>query len=308
MQRRFGDTELAHLLHEHRGSDFYRALTKSLDEMGVHGTARRGPVSSLAWAARVAEVAPLEPAVEDGLDGLWFYGQSLRYDFRFDELARLTREWIQAGVDDDLVRALRVLGESADADASLHVKVDRILQDPAANRQTRQVCMHALWFSEDPEDAKACMALIDDLVELGEDDSNVYFRKAGCLRKLGHFAEAMKAVDRAVSLLPPGENLVHQDYVRERELIRASRSLHEELRQALSKVATLEEFLAGEVADSQERLEARVRQAEDLVASNLLRSIEILGLFLALAGFVVGTVSAAKSSDSYPKLIAAMVC
>ena len=72
----------------------------------------------------------------------------------------------------------------------------------------------------------------------------------------------------------------------------------------LDDVEALRELTIAALEDSSEET---LRKAEDLVSDGLLRTIEILGLFLALTGFVVGTSTAAVKASDWWQLVVAMV-
>lgn len=305
-QQPFGQSALGSLLDPFEPDTFYDSLPRELERMNVYGVDRRGPVSSLAWRARMKRLPHIDTTPDHGIEAMWFHGQRLRYDFRFRELAESTHRWLQAGVDDDLVGALRLLALSGQGEVPIARRVSRVAKHPTANRQTRQVLLHALWFSEDDEDALGLLDLAADVVEKGEDDSNVYFRCASALRRLDRPEAARREIDRAISALPPGENEVHQDYVRERELIGISEALAKRVTMSVTRIQSMEDQLAGDVKRSQDALEARVQEAEELVRDGLVRSMELLGLFLALTGFIVGTATAATSAETYWMLLLAM--
>lgn len=247
-QQPFGQSVLASLLDPFEPVTFYESLRRELGNMQLVGVDRRGPVSSLAWRARM-ERLPLVPAVpDDGIEALWFHGQRLRYDFRFSELATTAHSWRQAGVDDDLVLALRIFALSGQGEARIASHVSRIAQLPTANRQTRQVLLHALWFSEADKDAEELLGLAAEITDLGEDDSHVYFRRASSFRRLDRPDEARREIDRALAALPAGENEVHQDYVRERELIGVSEALDRRVETSLKRIQLMEDQLAGDVS------------------------------------------------------------
>lgn len=125
---------------------------------------------------------------------------------------------------------------------------------------------------------------------LGEIQANVYFWRAYAFRRMERFDEAMESIDRAVELLSPGNNAIHQDYVRERALITTSKLL-------LAQVATrardvsdeLREEMSEQLAAAKAELRKQQEDAQRVVSDSLLKIIEILGLFIALAGFLVGS-------------------
>ena len=61
--------------------------------------------------------------------------------------------------------------------------------------------------------------LANAMIQAREADGTVYFRRAAAYRLLGEFPAALDDIDRALSMLAPGNNEIHQDYLRERQLI-----------------------------------------------------------------------------------------
>jgi hypothetical protein len=57
------------------------------------------------------------------------------------------------------------------------------------------------------------------MIRGGEGNETVYFRRATAYRMLGDFSAALDDIDLAFSMLSPGNNEIHQDYLRERQLI-----------------------------------------------------------------------------------------
>ena len=133
----------------------------------------------------------------------------------------------------------------------------------------------------------------------GEGDAHVFYRRASALRRLGRFDQALADIDRAIGMLDAGENLVHLDFVRERELIVSSRETRDYVTGFGEQI---QERLAAEARQQIEvasaALEKRIAQAQQVVSDGLLKLVEILGLFVALIGFVAGTGAAAFTRGS----------
>ena len=134
------------------------------------------------------------------------------------------------------------------------------------------------------------------MLAAGVGGANAHYRRAGALRVLGRYPDALSEIELAIERHGAGDPRVHQDYVRERELILA-----------VASTAGVAEATVARLADLEARLDERLRKAEDLVSDGLLRTIEILGLFLALTGFVVGTSTAAVKASDWWQLVVAMV-
>ncbi|MFH8238047.1 hypothetical protein [Streptomyces sp. NPDC018321] len=69
------------------------------------------------------------------------------------------------------------------------------------------------------------LMLVGLLPKGGLNDPIALFRMASARRALGHYPEALTAIDHALELLAPGELAVHADLVRERLLITAAHDL-----------------------------------------------------------------------------------
>jgi tetratricopeptide (TPR) repeat protein len=238
--------------------------------------------------------------------GVYIEAYRLRFDFHFDELGRHCIDWLQEYPDDALIQsfaAFSALGKHEPQGMNLY----RAAIDSAnADRRSRHTCLAAMWFAYHiPEQAQEILDLSSVMMAKGETDANVFYRRAAALRKLGRFDQAIEDVDRAISMLGVGANLVHQDYVRERELIVSSMeirtylsSLSDEIRGRLSTEARQQiEAASIQLAD-------RVDTAQRVVSDGLLKIVEILGLFVALIGFVAGSGAIViKSQDLGQRII-----
>ncbi len=86
--------------------------------------------------------------------------------------------------------------------------------------RARHVCLAGLWSAYTlPEQATRLLDLANTMIGAGEADGTVYFRRAKAYRMLGMFPAALDDIDHAFSMLPPGDNEIHQDSLRERQLI-----------------------------------------------------------------------------------------
>jgi hypothetical protein len=86
--------------------------------------------------------------------------------------------------------------------------------------RARHVCLGGIWSAHTlPEQATLLLDLANKMIDIGEADSNVYFRRASAYRLLNKFTEALDDIDHAFTLLASGNNEIHQDYLRERQLI-----------------------------------------------------------------------------------------
>jgi tetratricopeptide (TPR) repeat protein len=144
------------------------------------------------------------------------------------------------------------------------------------------------------------LSLSNRMMTAGVLDSNVFYRRAYALRKLGRYEQALEEVDRAISLLDIGNNRVHQDYVRERELIIVTMQMQryaETLTHEISEKVTAGADRRIEAAAA--ALQDKVEAAQQLVAESTLKVVEILGLFVTLVGFLVGSGAVVLQASSF---------
>jgi tetratricopeptide (TPR) repeat protein len=168
----------------------------------------------------------------------YVHGSRLRFDFKFEELDERCSQWLRDFPDDAYIAslaALAALGGRSDRGRAL---LDRAMGLPNVDSPCRYVFLHALWFAIDLEDqAEQIITLSDEMIDRGEDGYNLYFWRSFALRRLGFLDEALASVDQAIALLPTGMNQVHQDYVRERELIKTTRLLNDQVKRATEQIS-----------------------------------------------------------------------
>lgn len=298
-----------HIFDELRAApDFYTALTDRLDHLVDLAELRR-VVSDVAWEARARGLATSLPP--DGLPerqrlaARYYYAQRLRFDFKFNELGHWCRKWLDDD-NDALLVALAGFAAFGQGEPAARSFVNRSLNASDADTKSRQACLHALWFSQDLEDLGTLLKISKKMISQGEGDANIHYRRAGALRRRGAYDEALREIDSAIERLASGTNDVHGDYARERELIVAVGGIHGVARASVLRIEELEAQVRADIAESARKLETRVERAETIVTDSLFRTIEVLGLFLALTGFVVGSATAAVTAETYWKLILAM--
>jgi len=112
------------------------------------------------------------------------------------------------------------LAEAADRLRFPIGQLDQVLELDDLDTRARHVCLAGLWSAYTlPEQATRLLDLANTMIGAGEADGTVYFRRAMAYRMLGMFPAALDDIDHAVSMLPPGDNEIHQDSLRERQLI-----------------------------------------------------------------------------------------
>ncbi|MFE4055214.1 hypothetical protein ACFXP3_02720 [Streptomyces sp. NPDC059096] len=158
------------------------------------------------------------------------YLSALRYDFRCSSIHALVGQLppaTRAGLDcySRALYAFALLGLSRHEGLDL---MDEVLDEAGTHAKTLHVLLHGLWLGQDlDQGASRLLALsVRPPFDTGTDPI-VLFRRAGALRRLGRYDEALATIDGAMELLPPGDITVHADLVRERSLITAVRDLIE---------------------------------------------------------------------------------
>ncbi|UIX34377.1 hypothetical protein [Streptomyces sp. GQFP] len=196
-----------------------------------------------AWAARAAgnsvlgllhpgqvTATGLDPVTARTYRHLYFSG--LRYDFRCAALQSLAEPLLESerGPLDCYSRALyafALLGQSRPEGLAV---MDEVLDEAGDHAKTLHVLLHGLWLGLDlDQGAQRLLALSTRPPLHSATDPIVAFRRAGALRRLGHYDASLAAIDRALDLLPPGDTTVHADLVRERSLTATARDLHHHL-------------------------------------------------------------------------------
>lgn len=230
-------------------------------------------------------------------------GQRLRFDYKFTQLRTQCNKWLAEFSNDSLIlglAAFAALGSRASNGMDLY---RRALEAPDADDKTRQVCLAGIAFADNiPEQGDSLLRLSDDMMARGELNENVCYRRAIALRKLGRYDEALTEIDLAIDMLnASGHTLVHEQYSQERRAIISAQDMHlqaehmvAELREKLSarmdeQIEAASAKLEEKINEATARLDERVDSAQELVSDGLLKMVEILGLFVTLLGFVVGT-------------------
>lgn len=258
--------------------------------------------ADLAWQARDAgqrlpDRSDLDRCEQAGNPWLarlalcYVHGQRLRADYQFAALTDASRGWLTDFPDDGMIAAFAAFGAlGARHDSGLPL-LTRTRSAPDCDRYVRAVCLQGLWFATQlPDQPRLLLELSDELFGRGEDDANVYYWRASALRRLGRFDEALASVDRAIALLPAGRNPVHQDYVRERELITTTQFLTEHIhRESTATSKQLRAELNEYLAEVRTEIERQSVDARRLVSGSMLSLVEVLGIFVAITGFLVAS-------------------
>ena len=218
-------------------------------------------------------------------------GQRLRFDFKFVTLGQRCDTWLQEFPNDALVLALAAFGAMGRR-APEGMRLYRAAVDCSnADRRSRHVCLAGMWFAHHIENqSQELLDLSSAMMAKGEVDPNLFYRRASALRKLGRFEQAIEDIDRATDMLDVGDNPVHQDFVRERELIVSSIEIEKHIRQLGRQIEDqVSRQIDEQISLASAELGNKIDTAQRVVSDGLLKIVEILGLFLAVIGFVAGS-------------------
>jgi hypothetical protein len=156
-----------------------------------------------------------------GLLHLYVCGQRLRFDFNFLALRSfIDRHQHSPHASDALVQSFTVFSALGTRQPGATEDLSGVLQLPDIDTRARHVCLAGLWSAYTvPNQGNLLLSLADKMIDLGEADGTVYFRRAAANRLLGNYLAALDDIDRALSMTQPGNNEINQDYLRERQLI-----------------------------------------------------------------------------------------
>jgi hypothetical protein len=235
-------------------------------------------------------------------------GQRIRFDFKFEQLQANCRRWLTEFPDDALILALAAFGALGTRSTQALTLFEQSINSDNADIKSRQVSLHGMSFADHlPDQANLMLELSATMMTLGDRSSNIYFRRCAALRKLGRYEQALEEIDLAIAMLDVGANTVHQDYVRQRELIGINREmsvLAESLTASINAevMAQVEEKIEAAATDLNDRLVS----GQKIISDSLLKIVEILGLFVTLAGFLIGSGAVVLKAQSFGQLALAM--
>ncbi|MQY06141.1 hypothetical protein [Actinomadura macrotermitis] len=310
--------------------DWIAGLAACSEEFGLTVPEIRRVASDLGWVARLAErryPGELEWGLARGVAGsrrhrlvlTYVHGQRLRYDFRFRELLERSNAWLAEFHDDALVlgfAAFGALGSRALNGLDLY---NRAVAAPDADDKSRQLCLNAIWFADHvPGSPELLIDLSEELMARGEINENVHYRRASAFRRLGRFDEALTEIDLAIDRFGVGNILVHEQYAQERRTILNARDVR---RQAEEITGELGERISARVdervGEAAEALQARIDEAaaqmaqkmavaQQMVSDGLLKMVEVLGLFVTLLGFLIGSGTVVVKAKTFDERATAM--
>lgn len=239
---------------------------------------------------------------------IYYLGTRLRYDFRFQKLDEASGAWLRNSKRDDpneepdaLLLAFRAfsLVEAKPEDGLRFL--DRALASPNANSNTRLICLQALWIARSiPRQAERML----EVAQLMRDDgqplgsvANYWISRAYRLR--GEWDKAYECIDRAFETLEPGSDFIsiHQDFAREREQITAAVLLNEQLEsnslilnnQIHDFRVEMKNSLEQGLTSAIDQLKSETQRAEERIAESILNIVTIIGVFVAIMGFLAAS-------------------
>ncbi|MGI5204292.1 hypothetical protein ACQEU6_22250 [Spirillospora sp. CA-108201] len=314
------DAEKASILVDHFAAATAGPLSAWVDdfvsrveEFGLPVQQIRRAATDLAWLARKNGQGYLDEADRARILAAgntrtarlclaYIHGQRLRFDFKFAQIHRLCVDWLAEFEDDALVRSLAAFAALGTRATNGLGMFRRAVDAPDADDKTNQVLLTGINFADHlPEQPQMMLDLSDEMMARGQENSIVYYRRATAYRKLGRFDDGLHEIDRAIDALGPGDVLVHEQFTQERRSIILAQDLQNQIERntqavADSIAAQVDERIAAASAELEQRLDEaslrltqRIDVAQEMVSSGLLKMVEILGLFVALVGFVAGS-------------------
>ena len=312
------------------GLDWIADLARSAEQYGLSVPEIRRAATDLAWMARVGEQrypGELEWGASRGLSGsrmqqlvlAYVHGQRLRFDYRFREILARCNDWLTEFHDDALILSFAAFGGLGSRALNGLDLYNRAVQAPDADSKSRQVALTAIWFADHLEEQPdTLLRLSDEMMARGEDNENIHYRRAAALRRLGRYEEALTEIDLAIDLFGVGNMLVHEQYAQERRTIIHTRDMR---RQAAETAAQLGDEIAArvderidqasaaleeKVDEASRHLTERVAVAQELVSEGLLKMVEVLGLFVTLLGFLIGSGTVIIKAKTFSERAVAM--
>lgn len=292
------------------GSDWVEQLERAVREFALPTAEMQALVGDLAWAARTEGAVDIMRDVEDpSVVRVLVAAQILRFDFKFEELAAHCRIHAPRYPDNALLNALSAHADLALDDAHAARRLELALANPGLDRASRSVLLHGLWHCNAlPDRSRRMHELADDIVLRHEDVPNTYFWRSAAYRSEGRYDEALAAINTALARHETGANSVHQDFVRERELIDTMRTLQDMFTGHRELVrAQIRDEIADALAEARAEIATKTAAAEDAVARSLSGVIEILGLFLAIIGFVAASGIVVFKADDFVQALLAVL-
>ncbi|MEU4227278.1 hypothetical protein AB0F17_23540 [Nonomuraea sp. NPDC026600] len=266
----------------------------------------RNVTSDIAWISREAgeaiperDLRPDDDIDKDvfGLVLVYVRGQRLRFDFRFRELFHCAEEW-RREYDDALICAFGAFAACGLRLPDALSIYKRSIEMDDVDKVSRHVSLTAIWMAQQvPNQAALLLELADRMITLGEGNAVLYFRRARAYSRLGDYERALDDIYQAMDLVGPDNNLVHADYVREWQIIVTKMDFEETAKRLVGEV----------VEETAKEAISRIQEAERALSDGQLRMVEILGLFMALVGFLVAGGSTFLQTASWQQAVTNVV-
>jgi hypothetical protein len=282
-----------------------RACGDYMDNDAVDQVAQRA--TRLAWRCRGSLPASVEDQVVERLRQsidtdlrfeFFFLGQMNRFLFQHRRLDALIHATGGRYDDEALTAAFRLFVSLADARAGALEGVTAWFEGRAQWRTADfPMCLHVvltgMWLAPPTEDLGQEMTKLSrQMTNLQPANPISWFRLAYALRVSGRLGEAHGCLDEAFHLLS-GDSVVflHEQFLREREQLRTAEAQARASAEIANATSMIEKF---ELLVS--ATEVRINAAID---NQILRSVELLGLFAAAITFVLGGVQLAATADTF---------
>lgn len=210
--------------------------------------------------------------------------QSSRFDFNCRKIENILGRHFQAVDVNNVGTVFDLFAKVSRGDRRFYsdAEIEAIFVETHSFK-LRQLIVHALWLEPSPSEGRLLEELSHRLIRQDPTDAISYMRYAEGLRRNQDYITAVEILDEGLEKLDASETLVHQDFVRQRMMV------VQELQ--------AEDRFDRKVQNFDEELEKVVKRiTEDMRAESqkmLFRSIELLGLFIALLGVLAGTVGMA---------------
>ncbi|CAL9340305.1 hypothetical protein SUDANB58_00254 [Streptomyces sp. enrichment culture] len=221
------------------GRDWTREAALWLARGGADWAESARVTGDMAWRARTAgrsalvfltgaHVARVDPVTPYGR-GLWHsFLTALRYDFRCGAIEEFFSRAAAGRTDldpyTDALRVFALLGRSRLRGLDL---LESVMARAGDDGKTVHALLHGLWLGEHlPDQPQRMLDLLRAPAFARGLGAEALFRKAGALRRLGRYDEALAALQDAIDRLDPSEVVVHADCVRERSLVLVEREVY----------------------------------------------------------------------------------
>lgn len=190
-------------------------ITEELGAGRVDETEALILTSDMAWRSRALDHPIRVPELDGNLVEVADYAARLRYDFLFAEMFALPDGRPSDVVNHELVKTFTAFG----ALGLGLVEAETLLMDALASSssdRTLAVLLHGVWMGVHLDEQDVLAENIFNQLSFKGANENFWF--ASCLRRAGRYGEAMGHIREALRQ-HNGDSQVHQDYMREFELI-----------------------------------------------------------------------------------------